>query len=201
MTNKAVKYLSNIDPIFREIASQIGPISTRKRKLSFSAVVKIIISQQLSGKAAETIFSRLQKTTEISPLNLSKLDLELWKEIGVSKNKSNYICDFSLTMLDQPDLLEIWQSLDDKEASLEIQKIKGLGQWSAQIILLFYMNRPDVFPVGDGTLQRAYAELYKTDLNPRKLETYEHCNWAKPHRSTLALYLWAYVDQNFLKSE
>ena len=92
--------------------------------------------------------------------------------------------------INYPNLIETWEKLDDKEAKKEIQKIKGFGPWSANIILLFYMGRHDVFPYHDSTLQKAYYEIYGKKLSQNLSEI----NWAKPYRSIVARYLWKWVD-------
>ena len=88
----------------------------------------------------------------------------------------------------------MWQKLNDKECSIEIQKIKGLGPWSASIILLFYFQRLDIFPYEDSTLNKAYFSLYKKKLSKNLSEV----SWARPYRSVLALYLWKWVDNGMV---
>ena len=78
---------------------------------------------------------------------------------------------------------------------IEIQKLNGFGPWSGNIILLFYMGRPNVFPFGDTTLKKAYSNIYNQTLNKNLTEL----NWAEPYRSIVALYFWRWVDNGMIK--
>ena len=80
--------------------------------------------------------------------------------------------------------------LEDQDLLVEIMKLKGFGPWSANIVLLFYLGRANVFPSGDNTLIKAYKHLYKVDL----LNKPDHIEWASPYKSILSLYLWRWVD-------
>ena len=88
------------------------------------------------------------------------------------------------------DFIDGLKELDDENAKIQIEKLKGFGPWSSNIILLFYLDRIDIFPEGDTTLIKAYKNIYKKELD-KKLTA---INWAIPYRSILALYFWKWVD-------
>ena len=89
--------------------------------------------------------------------------------------------------------------MNDDELQQEIQKIRGLGPWSSNIIMLFYMGREDVFPRGDVSLERAYGHLFGIKLDSKRPATYLHTKWASPYRSILCLYLWKCIDSGLIK--
>ena len=87
-------------------------------------------------------------------------------------------------------MLKSWEKLDDHEAKAEIQNLKGFGNWSSDIVLLFYLGRKNIFPFGDATLNKAVIKLYNQDIS----KDLSFLDWARPYRGILALYLWKWVD-------
>lgn len=194
-----IYHLRLVDVTFSKLYEQLGMISFAKRELNFEALIKIIINQQLSNSAAKTIFSRFKNifpdTEKLTPKLINDIDFETIKKQGVSNAKTQYIKNLSTIFLEYPDLLNNWRNLDDELALNEIQKIKGLGPWSANIILLFYMGRTNIFPFGDTTLRKAFSNLYNKPLD-KNLDALE---WANPFKSIVALYFWRWVDNGMIK--
>lgn len=197
--DKGIKYLTKQNDVFSLLVKQIGFIEFEKRKLNFEALVRIIINQQLSGHVAKVIFSRLKKlfknNEDLKPNLVSEIEIEKLRNIGVSNSKIIYIKELSVKFLEAPNFVEKWFNLNDLDASLEIQKLKGFGPWSANIILLFYMGRTDIFPFDDSTLKKAHSNIYGIPIT----KNLEELNWAKPYRSILALYFWRWVDNGMIK--
>lgn len=196
---KKINHLSSIDETFFNLYKQIGLISFTKRDLNFESLTRIIINQQLSSSAAKTIFSRFKKIfpnhEKLTPQLINEIKFETIREQGVSNSKTEYIKNLSMTFLEHPNLINSWKKLDDELALNEIQKIKGLGPWSANIILLFYMGRENIFPFGDTTLKKAFLNLYNKSLD----KDLEELKWAEPFKSVVALYFWKWVDNGMIK--
>ena len=195
---QGLEYLLNKNEIFSSVVKQVGLISFNKRDLKFESLIKIIINQQLSNKVANLIFLRLKELNlnkEITPAFISKIDIEKIRNQGVSNSKATFMKDLSSEFLKTPKIIDKWKQLDDENAFLEIQKHNGFGPWSANIILLFYMSRPNIFPFGDSTLKKAYQNIYNKNLN----KDLNELNWAEPYRSIVALYFWRWVDNGMIK--
>ena len=198
---KGLDYLSNKNKTFLSLVKQIGPISFNRRDLKFESLIKIIINQQLSNKVADIIFSRLKKlcnyNDEIKPKFINELKFNELRDIGISNSKVKFITELSKDFLKSPRIIEKWQVLEDQEIFFEIQKHNGFGPWSANIILLFYMGKPNIFPIGDSTLKKAYQNIYNQPLD----KELKKLKWAEPFRSIVALYFWRWVDNGMNKIE
>ncbi len=189
-----IETLAERDKNFSKLVAQIGKIEFEKREINFRTLAKIIINQQLSGSAADTIFGRLENLLELKEcrepdqfLNIPDKDL---RTIGISFSKIGFIKDLARRLDGNPDLICSWNSLNDNEALEAIQNLKGFGPWSANIILLS-MGRKDVFPFDDTTLKKAYLNIYGKPLS----KNLQEIDWAKPFRSFLARYFWRWVDE------
>ena len=162
--------------------------------LNFQALVKIIVNQQLSNSAANTIFERIKNNYPNEAILLPELLLnssnEKLRSAGLSYSKINFIKSVANECINRPNIIDEWEVLEDQDLLVEIMKLKGFGPWSANIVLLFYLGRANVFPHGDNTLNKAYKHLYKVDL----LNKPDHIKWASPYKSILSLYLWRWVD-------
>ncbi len=196
--NKALEVLISKNNEFSSLVEQVGIINFKKRELTFEAMTKIIINQQLSNNVAIAIFNRLKSlfknNVTISPENFIDLDDKKIRDQGISYNKIKYMKNLSSKLVNRPELFNNWFKIKDNDALKEIQKLNGFGPWSANIILLFYMGRPNIFPFGDATLQKAYYNIYKKKL---KIDL-KGLDWAKPYRSIIALYFWKWVDNGML---
>jgi DNA-3-methyladenine glycosylase II len=194
-----LKILTYKNKIFLSLVQQIGPIEFNKRELNFESLIRIIINQQLSNHVAKLIFSRLKDLcknyNKITPDFIFNLDFQKIRNQGISNAKVKFIKDLSNEFLKSPNLIDRWFNLNDENALIEIQKLNGFGPWSGNIILLFYMGRPNVFPFGDTTLKKAYSNIYNQTLNKDLVEL----DWAEPYRSIVALYFWRWVDNGMIK--
>ena len=191
---KIIQSLQNKDKNFSLLVKQIGEISHEKRELNFENLLKIIINQQLSIHSSNTIFQRLKDAIPnselISPRIIINFENKILRNIGISYSKISFMKETAKYFIEYPDAIEKWEKLNDEDAKIEIQNLKGFGPWSANIILLFYLGRNDVFPYNDSTLQKAYYKIYGKHLSPNLLEL----NWARPYRSIIARYFWKWVD-------
>jgi DNA-3-methyladenine glycosylase II len=202
VTRSAQRYLSRTDPIMGVLVSMFRNIERPQRPANFSSFVRIIINQQLSSKAAETIFSRVETACNSSPILLDDIlncGQQKLRNCGMSKSKAKFVIDLAEQFKLEPNFIESLQSLPSEGAYKKLIEINGIGSWSANIFLIFYLGNKDVFPYGDSSLGKALLNLYGVNINRRRLDqvaTVE--NWS-PYRSVAALYLWEWIDSGMPK--
>ena len=187
------------DPIINDLAKKYGPIVRKPRIDIFEDIVDSIISQQLSVKAAATILDRVKNlfpNKKITPnLILDIEDLAL-RNCGMSWAKAKYAKDLATKTLDGTLQLDKLDKMTDQEVVDHLVLVKGIGRWTAEMILMFTLVRPDVFPVDDLGIQNAMSKLYKIN---RKTKTFKSKlvkisdHW-KPHRTLACWYLWKSLD-------
>ena len=198
--SNAVSILCSRSDTFQNIAHKLGHVSFEVREFNFEAFCKIVIGQQLSGKAASTIFNKFtllfenQSVLEGKVLELQKED---FRDVGISEGKSRYIRSFAVKVTDEPNFLKNLTELNSNEVYSELIQIDGIGPWTANIIQLFYLGDLDIFPYGDASLEKVYSGTFNQELSARQKFGYGHLNWASPFKGILALYLWEYLDQGF----
>jgi DNA-3-methyladenine glycosylase II len=189
-----IEELKKRNSIFDLLVQQLGTVEFKKDNLVFESLIKIIVNQQLSSSAAKAIFSRISdlfpNSQEISPEDINGVDSLALRGAGISNSKVGFIKSLADEFIENPGLIKQWEELDQEQALVEIQKLKGFGIWSANIILLFYLGKQNIFPIGDSTLNKAYTKLFDNELD-KELNV---INWCEPYRSILALYLWNWVD-------
>ena len=187
------------DPKFKPII-----ISGNVTKLTLSDnlyndLVKSVVFQQLSTKAASTIYGRFldlfpNKTTD--PQILLNTDITLLRGAGLSNSKSNYVKNISSFFIENKLFDKDWSSVDDKEVIEMLTQIKGVGVWTVQMILISSLAREDVFPDGDLAIQKSVSMVYSLDMESKDLKkkmTKISENW-RPFRTYASLYLWRWLD-------
>ena len=188
---KETDYLSRKDKRLAAAIAQIGPIEREVDTDLFAAVVHHIIGQQISMKAQATIWQRMRDALgAVDAEHLLAAGVPQLQQLGMTFRKSEYITDFSQKIHDGTfDLQAVWQMPDD-EAIRALSSLKGIGVWTAEMILLFCMQRPDVFSYDDLAIQRGLRMLYHHRKIDRKLfEKYRRR--FSPYGSVASLYLWA----------
>ncbi len=200
--SKARAALAAADPAMAALIERIGKIDleTRLRRRSeerpadaYGALLRAIVGQQLSTKAARTIYGRvcdLFGGTTPSPeqlLEASEADL---RACGLSGRKVEYIRDLAAHVLSGELELERLGELSDEQAIEEIVAVRGLGQWTAEMFLLFHLERPDVLSGGDLGIRKAIQIEYGLDEMPAPQQVLEIGEPWRPHRSLASLYLW-----------
>lgn len=162
----------------------------------FIDLLENIIGQQLSVKVAKVIFGRfiaLFKTHTPSAEEILAVSHETYRAQGLSNAKARYIKNIAQTVIDKELLIENFDQMTDEEIKTQLVKIKGIGNWTAEMFLIFSMKRPDVFSLGDLGLRTAIEKLYgiKRD-NLKKIEKLSK-TWA-PHRTLACRLLWSSLD-------
>jgi DNA-3-methyladenine glycosylase II len=196
------KALAAADPTMAALIERIGKIdlATRLRRRSeerpadaYGALLRAIVGQQLSTKAARTIYRRvceLFDETTPSPEQLLAASEDDLRAAGLSGRKVEYIRDLASHVLSGELELDRLDQLPDQEAIEEIVAVRGLGQWTAEMFLIFHLERPDVLSGGDLGIRKAVQVEYELDEIPAPLQVLEIGEAWRPHRSLASLYLW-----------
>jgi len=193
---RARRVLMRRDPVLARAIKRIGPclMAERQRRDHLTALVGAIVSQQLSTKAAATIFGRLVTLfpeSHISDVSIfGRLSDEQLRAVGLSRQKVGYLRDLSARVQDGRLALDELDRLPDEAVIERLIAVKGFGRWTAEMFLMFRLHRPDVLPVDDLGIVNAVQRLYKLRKRPdRKRLMKIGENW-KPYRSVASWYLW-----------
>jgi DNA-3-methyladenine glycosylase II len=199
MHRRALDHLRRIDPVMGRVIDTIGACRLRPHEEGshFAFVARCIVYQQLSGKAAGTIFGRFRELFEggvVDPARLLTLTDEQLRGAGLSRGKAAYLRDLAQRTVAKQIRIEAIHDLSDDEVSAELVQVKGVGVWTAQMVLMFRLGRPDILPGGDlgirKGIQRAYR-LRKLPL-PARVEKIG-AKWA-PYRTVASWYLWRLLE-------
>ena len=177
------------DPIMMDLINRHGPSNIGCRPI-FSSLIRAVIGQQLSEAAASTIFKRLSEITDILPNSLASLNDDDFRGCGISYQKQKYIRAICEAASDG--YFDEIVRLNDDDSIAKLCKIKGIGLWTAQMVLIFSFGRPDVWPHSDAGLIRATKMLYHINNMYDFMVLGERF---KPYRSHAAWYLWRSLDE------
>lgn len=186
-----ITYLRNKDKKLSEVIDQIGMIEREVDTDLFSAVVHHIIGQQISTKAQATIWQRMKATLgEVNAVTILSADISKLQSLGMTFRKAEYITDFARKVHEGVFDLEKVAQMSDEAAIKELASLKGIGVWTAEMILLFCLQRPDIFSYDDLAIHRGLRMVYHHRKIDRKLfEKYRRR--FSPYCSVASLYLWA----------
>lgn len=198
MYKKALLHLKTTDPILYEVAVKTKPFKILPHPNPYTRIIRSIIGQQLSVKAASTIYARLENLFPnklIMPEILISIHDEDLRTCGVSYQKISYLKDLSQKVIAGEVQLSKLSEMDNEQVIEELVKIKGIGQWTAEMFLMFTLARVDVFSFGDLGLQNAIKRLYKLKNKPtvNEMEILSK-NWS-PYRTYAAMILWQSLDK------
>ena len=196
---RARRLLLRRDPVLADIIRRHGPcgLAAAQRNDHFTALVRAIVGQQLSTKAAATIFARviaLMPGGIPTPVAVAALDDERLRAVGLSRQKTLYLrdlCDKIST--GALDLVRI-EHLHDEDVIAALTQVKGIGRWSAEMFLMFRLHRPDVLPVGDLGIVNAIRRAYGMRKTPTPDRIRKIGDAWKPYRSVACWYLWQSLD-------
>ena len=195
---RARRLLLRRDPVLAAVIKKHGAcgLASAQRTDHFSALVRAITGQQLSTKAASTIYARLAALMPggVTPAALSALTVEQMRAVGMSRQKIAYfrdLCDKALSGVVALDSLE---SMTDDEVIAALTQVKGIGRWSAEMFLMFRLHRPDVLPVDDLGIVNAVKNVYGLRKRPTADRIRKIGDAWRPYRSVASWYLWRTLD-------
>ena len=167
----------------------------------FQSLLRSIVFQQLSGKAAQTIYERLvsliPKTSNLCPNEILKLNKDEMRKAGLSFQKINYVRNLADYFENNSLQKNNVEKMTEEEISKELIQIKGIGQWTVDMFLMFTLNRADILPYKDLGIQKGIMKIFKMKNLPSKNEM-ENCSkkW-RPYRTIACWYLWRIADDKF----
>ena len=189
----AKKELSDNDIILSRIINKFDDLELISRGDIFFTLIRSIIGQQISVKAASTVWSRFtKKVGEITPKNILSVDFEDLRSCGLTQKKTEYVIGISESWHEYS--LFDWNKMDDEEVIEKLIKLRGVGKWTAEMILIFTLLRPDVFPIGDIGMIRGIEKSYNSGVRMSNDELYALSEKWKPWRTVACCYMWRTVD-------
>lgn len=196
MSHVAVRFLKK-DPDLNKIIRLVGPYSIILEKNPYRSLVEAIITQQLSGKAAESISARFKSIYKRYPRpeDVLKTPISKLQKAGLSRMKISYIKDLSKKINSGQIQFRRFEGMPDDEIVSELTKIRGVGRWTAHMFLIFYLGRQDVLPVGDLGLRRGIQRLYCLPEIPKDGQIEEIAEKWRPYRTVATWYLWKSLKQ------
>jgi len=193
---KAKRILSKRDPVLRGIIKKYKKGFLTSKNNPFFSLCRTIVGQQISTKAADSIWAKFEKKCKkrIVPKTVLKLSSQTLKSVGLSRQKVSYLKNISKSFINRSfDISEI-KKMNDENAITYITKIKGLGVWSAEMFLMFNLNRPDIFPIKDIGLLRSISKNYKTSYPPSKRFLNKISKLHSGYRTVSTWYFWRDID-------
>jgi DNA-3-methyladenine glycosylase II len=197
---RAEQHLAARDPVLRTLIAAYGgcALARSQRDDPFTALVEAIVWQQLSGKAAATIYKRvlglLPAGGPPTPEGILALEETELRAAGLSRAKTVYIRDLAARVRDGDVPLGALATLDDDPVIAELTKVKGIGRWTAEMFLMFRLHRPDVLPVGDIGIANAMRRAYGLRKIPSPARIQKIAEPWRPYRSVACWYLWRSLD-------
>ena len=193
---KAKRTLSKKDIVLRKIIKKYNKGFLTTKNNPFFSLCRTIVGQQISVKAADSIWTKFEKKCKkkIKPKIIIKMPSRNLKSAGLSRQKIRYLKNIAKAFASKSfDIAKI-KKMDDNDAINYITKLKGLGVWSAEMFLMFNLNRPNIFPIKDIGLLRAISKNYKTSYPPSKRFLNKISKLHAGYRTVFTWYMWRSID-------
>ena len=186
-----IAYLKQADKRLAEVIDRIGKVERRVIPDLFAALVHSIVGQQISTKAHETIWGRIENALgKVTPEAIDRLSVEELQGFGITFKKAAYIRNATRKVMDGTFDIQALYTMDDNEVCTRLSELDGIGVWSAEMLMLFSMQRPNILSFGDLAIQRGLRMVYHHRKITRELfEKYRRR--FSPYNSVASLYLWA----------
>ena len=193
-----VRTLMRQDSTLAQLIQRVGSCAIQFRDNRFESLTHVIIGQQLSTRAAQSIYQRVQALCkDVSPEAILSLTPAALKDAGLSRAKIQSITGLSQAVLEGSLVLEELDSLADSHIIQELSKIKGIGPWTAEMFLIFSMRRPNVLSFKDRGIQRSIAWLFDMPSCSKSLLQKCQEQWT-PYNSVASFFLWSAIDQGLV---
>jgi DNA-3-methyladenine glycosylase II len=194
VTEVALAHLSSADPVMRHLIASVGPFRLKPLRNRFHTLVRSIVSQQISTKAAASILRKLEALVEpqggLSPESIRRLSLAQMRKAGLSPQKQAYLRDLAEHVHTRKVHLERLGRLPDEDVIAELIQVKGIGRWTAQMFLIFTLARADVFPHDDLGVRAAIKRFYGLDELPDKETSHRIAECWRPYATVASWYCW-----------
>lgn len=193
----ARRHLRNSDPVMCEMIDEVGAFTLRLERNRFWMLVRSIISQQISTGAARSIRNRLEQLVapdKVTPESLLRFDPDELRSVGLSPQKATYVLDLATKTDDGTVELRTIGRRSDDGVIEELTQVKGIGNWTAQMFLIFALGRLDVFPHNDLGVRISIRDRYGLDDLPDKDASFEIAAPWRPYASVASWYCWRSLD-------
>ncbi len=192
---EACKHLVRKDRVMKRLIPQFGEACLQRRGDPFITLARSIVGQQISVKAAQTIWDRFALLSKkLSPGAVLKLKVDDMREAGLSARKIEYLVDLALHFDSGALHVKTWETMDDEAIIAELVAIRGIGRWTAEMFLIFHMMRPNVLPLDDVGLINGISQSYFSGEAVSRSEIREVAAAWAPYCSVATWYLWRSLD-------
>lgn len=187
--------LADDDPVMAGLIARFADCVLGTRGDPFQTLARAIVGQQISVKAADSIWARFEALADtVVPERIAAIDPAALAACGLSRRKVEYLQDLARHFIDQRIQPARWERYDDEAVIAELTDVRGIGRWTAEMFLIFNLRRPDVWPVDDIGLQKAVALHYLDGERPTPKTLREHGKRHHPWRTVATWYLWRSLD-------
>jgi DNA-3-methyladenine glycosylase II len=195
----ACKHLSRRDRVMKKLIPKFGEARLRSRGDAFTTLARSIVGQQISVKAAQSVWDRFAAavggpTTHLAPTHVCALPVPQMREAGLSARKCEYLLDLARHFSDGTVHVAQWQGMDDEAIIAELVAIRGIGRWTAEMFLIFHLMRPNVLPLDDLGLLKGISVNYFSGEPVSRAEAREVGEAWAPFRSVATWYIWRSLD-------
>lgn len=192
---EACKHLVKKDRVMKRLIPQFGDAALQTRRDAFTTLARSIVGQQSSVKAAQAVWERFAALSRtLSPAHVLKLKVDDMRAAGLSARKIDYLVDLALHFDNGKLHVKDWESMDDEAIIAELVAIRGIGRWTAEMFLIFYLMRPNVLPLDDPGLISGISQNYFSGDPVSRSDAREVAEAWKPWCSVATWYIWRSLD-------
>ena len=196
---EACRHLARKDRVMKRLIPQFGDGRLQSRGDAFTTLARSIVGQQISVKAAQTVWDRFtalleDASTHLVPANVLALAPQAMRGVGLSARKVEYVCDLAQHFEAGTVHVQDWQAMDDEAIIEELVAIRGIGRWTAEMFLIFHLMRPNVLPLDDIGLIKGISVNYFSGEPVSRAEAREVGDAWAPFRSVATWYIWRSLD-------
>jgi DNA-3-methyladenine glycosylase II len=192
---EACKHLVKKDRVMKRLIPQYPDSTLQSRGDAFSTLARSIVGQQISVKAAQTVWHRFEALLkQMTPTSMLKLKVDDMRAAGLSARKVEYLVDLSIHFDAGTVHVKDWQAMDDEAIIAELVAIRGIGRWTAEMFLMFYLRRPNVLPLDDVGLINGIAKNYFSGESVSRSDVREVAAAWTPYCSVATWYIWRSLD-------
>jgi DNA-3-methyladenine glycosylase II len=198
--DEACRHLGKRDRVMRKLIPQFGEARLQSRGDAFSTLARSIVGQQISVKAAQSVWNRVVSTVEplpdggIAPAAVLAVDIQALRGSGLSMRKTEYLADLARHFESGAVHVAQWEDMGDEAIIEELVAIRGIGRWTAEMFLIFHLMRPDVLPLDDVGLLKGISRNYFSGEPVSRAEAREVGDAWAPFRSVATWYIWRSLD-------
>ena len=193
--DEARKYLTRRDRVMKRLIPQFGTACLQSRGDAFTTLARSIVGQQISVKAAQTVWDRFAKLPrKMTAGNVLRLKVDDMRGAGLSARKIEYLVDLALHFDSGAIHVESWRAMDDEEIIAELVGIRGIGRWTAEMFLIFHLMRPNVLPLDDVGLITGISKNYFSGEAVSRSDAREVAAAWNPFCSVATWYIWRSLD-------